>query len=143
MIIDFPKSAVDLTLSPFTAPWILPIWHDRIVLGETVPDCIIHGRVLTGVCWLWTGWANGKGHPKVGVKRRATYLHRLSLAAFLGIEIWQLDKVDHLCRIRPCFNPRHLEDVTQQENFSRGNGGLGRPKEECPLGDDELQELLG
>ncbi|WP_421877340.1 HNH endonuclease signature motif containing protein [Mycolicibacterium wolinskyi] len=29
-------------------------------------------------------------------------------------------QVDHLCRVRDCINPDHLEPVTQQENIARG-----------------------
>jgi len=28
-------------------------------------------------------------------------------------------QVDHLCRVRTCVNPEHLEPVTQQENLRR------------------------
>ncbi len=29
-------------------------------------------------------------------------------------------EIDHLCRVRNCINPEHLEAVTQRENFLRG-----------------------
>ena len=31
-------------------------------------------------------------------------------------------QVDHLCRLRACVNPDHLELVTARENIRRGNG---------------------
>lgn len=30
--------------------------------------------------------------------------------------------IDHLCRNRACFNPDHLEQVTNQTNILRGEG---------------------
>ena len=29
--------------------------------------------------------------------------------------------IDHLCRVRKCVNPMHMEVVTQKENMLRGN----------------------
>jgi HNH endonuclease len=31
-------------------------------------------------------------------------------------------QLDHLCRVRACVNPDHLEVVTARENIRRGNG---------------------
>jgi hypothetical protein len=30
--------------------------------------------------------------------------------------------LDHLCRVRDCVNPEHLEPVTNAENLRRGDG---------------------
>lgn len=48
--------------------------------------------------------------------------------------VWKLVKgeipaglqLDHLCRVRRCCNPAHLEPVTQRENLLRGEGFAGR-----------------
>lgn len=109
---------------PFTAPFILPQWHGRIVQVPAPLECRVYGREWPagGMCALWRGWSNGKGHGIVRVKGRRRYLHRYSYACFHGIEIDQLDIMDHLCRNRPCFNPYHLEDETYLENYRRGDG---------------------
>jgi hypothetical protein len=41
-------------------------------------------------------------------------------------------EIDHLCRVRNCVNPEHLEPVTREENLRRGecNGA----KTCCPRG---------
>jgi hypothetical protein len=31
-------------------------------------------------------------------------------------------QIDHLCRVRDCVNPTHLEQVTSKVNNQRGNG---------------------
>lgn len=34
-------------------------------------------------------------------------------------------EIDHLCRVRSCVNPDHLEAVTRGENLRRGRGKTG------------------
>lgn len=35
-------------------------------------------------------------------------------------------QLDHLCRVRRCVNPAHLEPVSQRENLIRGEGWAGK-----------------
>ena len=67
-----------------------------------------------GNCWKWTGRIDRYGYSVVNV-------HRLMFELFKG----QIPKglvIDHLCSERNCFNPEHLEALTQQEKTLRGNG---------------------
>ena len=69
-------------------------------------------------CWLWTAALDTKGYGQFGsspVKRA----HRLSYEAIKGPIPAGLD-LDHLCRVRCCVNPDHLEPVTRRENLMRG-----------------------
>lgn len=68
-------------------------------------------------CWLWTGPVNGKGYAAF----RGNGAHRFACAWFVGPIAPGLE-VDHLCRVRHCVNPAHLEAVTGQENRLRGTG---------------------
>jgi hypothetical protein len=45
-------------------------------------------------------------------------------------------QIDHLCRVRHCVNPAHLEPVTPRVNARRGFGASGRNarKTHCPAG---------
>ena len=45
-------------------------------------------------------------------------------------------QLDHLCRVRSCVNPAHLEPVTCQVNLLRGTGASARNaiKTHCPQG---------
>jgi hypothetical protein len=75
-------------------------------------------------CWLWTGSCTHNGYGTVGVKREdgswsRAYVHRLTFLWANGPIPPKLD-LDHLCRVRHCANPNHLEPVTRGENTRRG-----------------------
>ena len=61
----------------------------------------------------------GIGIKSEGTKRN-DYVHRIMYRLFRG-EIDPELTLDHLCRVRNCVNPDHLEEVTHGENISRGN----------------------
>jgi len=73
-------------------------------------------------CLLWQG-ALRNGYGVVGVQRdgawRADYVHRLMYEMFAG-PIPDGLVIDHLCRVRSCGSPAHLEPVTNYENRMRG-----------------------
>lgn len=66
-------------------------------------------------CWEWTGAAASTGYGRIG---GSDYVHRVSHETYKG-PIPEGHQVDHLCRNRICFNPQHLEAVTQEENLRR------------------------
>jgi hypothetical protein len=50
-------------------------------------------------------------------------------------------QIDHLCRVRNCVAPDHLEAVTQQENLRRGEAGANNKiKTHCPHGHEYTPE---
>lgn len=72
-------------------------------------------------CWLWTrSTRHGYGALTVGNKSRSA--HRVSYEAHVG-PIPEGLHIDHLCRVRCCVNPAHMEPVTLAENTRRGMGG--------------------
>jgi hypothetical protein len=74
----------------------------------------------TETCWLWTARLNASGYGTFGVNgKRSTLVHRWSFENFVG-PIPDGLVIDHLCRVRNCVNPDHLEAVTQRENILRG-----------------------
>lgn len=77
--------------------------------------------VLTpGECWRWDGYLSSAGygqwHPAKGDKRQA---HRVAYEDMVG-PIPEGLVIDHLCRVRSCCNPAHMEPVTIGENVMRG-----------------------
>lgn len=81
-----------------------------------------HVKKSRSGCWLWTGakypggyGAMGRGRSHEGIMRA----HRFAYTHFLG-PIPKGKELDHLCRVRNCVNPTHLEIVTRRENFLRG-----------------------
>jgi hypothetical protein len=76
-------------------------------------------------CWLWTGKQSGPGYGGISVLGRKRYVHRVAHELFLG-PIPSGFQVDHLCRVRLCFCPDHLEAVTQAENNARSESLTAR-----------------
>lgn len=73
-------------------------------------------------CWFWMGSDTGKGHGQVRFGGR-WLVHRLVWTLMRGpICSWLV--LDHMCRMRACVNPDHLEPVTTDVNTARGNGVL-------------------
>jgi len=73
-------------------------------------------------CWLWTGCIKSNGYGTYG--KEGKYAHRISYVLTRG-EIPLGLQLDHLCRVRNCVNPDHLEAVTRKENIRRGMAGSG------------------
>lgn len=87
-------------------------------------------------CWLWTGTLQRQGYGrfyKVN-KQPAILAHRVAFEHFVGPIPTGLE-LDHLCRVKGCVNPKHLEAVTHAENMRRwGIGDLQKKKTHCPHG---------
>lgn len=75
---------------------------------------------MTG-CWLWTASLKpdgyGRSYEYGGHLQRLA--HRTAYERLVGPIPADL-QVDHLCRVRSCCNPAHLELVTTRENTMRG-----------------------
>lgn len=87
----------------------------------------------TDTCWLWTASTNPKGYGKFGAMSLAA--HRYSYEALVGTIPEGMD-LDHLCRVRHCVNPAHLEPVSRRENLMRGEtrAAANVLKTHCPAG---------
>jgi hypothetical protein len=73
-------------------------------------------------CWLWTASVIPDGYGMINVggrKGRSMLAHRVSYELYKGPIPAGLD-IDHLCRVRSCVNPNHLEAVSHSVNVLRG-----------------------
>jgi len=86
-------------------------------------------------CWLWVGSLGGDGYGIAVHEGRLVSAHRRSFAVLSG-KIPKGLQLDHLCRVRCCVNPAHLEPVTQRTNSLRGVGftAVNAKKTHCPKG---------
>lgn len=71
-------------------------------------------------CWWWTGAIGASGYPHIKVDGKKQRAHRIAYELFAGPVPDGFD-VDHLCGVRKCVNPSHLEAVTHRENVLRGD----------------------
>lgn len=93
-----------------------------------VPEC----RPDLGPCWLWTASKSPKGYGRFDLPGRTIGAHRWSYEDVNGSVPVDLE-LDHLCRVRRCVNPDHLEAVTHQINVERCPDSNAR-KISCPQG---------
>lgn len=74
----------------------------------------------TDTCWLWKGHlSNGYGRFRISTNGIFTGPHRWSYEQTHG-PIADGLTIDHLCRVRNCVNPEHLEAVPSRVNTLRG-----------------------
>lgn len=80
-------------------------------------------------CHLWIAFVNedGYGAFRFGSMQRA---HRVAYESEFG-SIPDGLEIDHLCRVRSCVNPEHLEAVTHTENVARGSGNPSKNNTHC------------
>ena len=97
-------------------------------------------------CWEWTGCIHPLGYGQFRPDGRRkhnggkpqTSPHRFAYEYFVG-DIPEDREVDHLCNVKHCANPRHLELVTRQVNLGRRNRRYSRVcskhnEEKVPVG---------
>ncbi|WP_433730849.1 HNH endonuclease signature motif containing protein [Actinoplanes sp. CA-051413] len=90
-----------------------------------------------GPCWEWTGRTKPSGYGvfRINPMGGDRLAHRTSYEMLVG-PIPDGLELDHLCRVRRCVNPDHLEPVTHQENVRRSAApaALNARKRRCLKG---------
>jgi hypothetical protein len=94
-----------------------------MITQETIKSRI---KIDDNGCWIWQlkPTTYGYGQIREPQARKMVKAHRASYQAFVG-EIPAGLTLDHLCRVRLCVNPAHLEPVTNKENLLRGENSVG------------------
>ena len=98
-------------------------------------------------CWLWAGIVNSFSEYGLLVVKQpngkwlTSMAHRVVYESEVG-EIEPGLHLDHLCRVRRCVNPEHLEPVTPGVNAMRGLGVCAKNarKTHCPQGHEYTPE---
>lgn len=76
-------------------------------------------------CWIWMKSLNGGGYADMRVDGRHYLMARHAYELCNG-KIPRSLHTDHLCRVRCCINPDHLEAVTPRINLLRGDNHAAR-----------------
>ena len=89
-------------------------------------------RVAEDGCWHWTACIKFDGYGRVRWDGHQPVAHRVVYMLLVG-PIGEGLHLDHLCRVRHCVNPEHLEPVTPLENVRRSSAAdYWRSKTHCP-----------
>ena len=93
---------------------------------------------IFNTCWIWQGNVDRYGYGTLYLNGKTVKAHRISY--YLKYKYLTDGLVlDHLCRVRDCVNPAHLEEVTVSTNNKRGDCGKAvgqwqKNKTHCPQG---------
>lgn len=108
----------------------------EILLRVPASERAVLGRFLARVevdengCWIFSGETTHNGYGRFFHAGRHEMAHRFAYRMLRG-PIPEGLTLDHLCRVRPCVNPAHLEPVTNAENARRG---ATANRTHCPSG---------
>lgn len=95
--------------------------HNRTDLRARITERVdIEDRGHGTPCWISNRAAHSNGYTKLGHLGRTWLTHRFAYTVFVG-PIPERMQIDHLCKVRACCNPAHLEPVTCRENLLRGD----------------------
>lgn len=89
-------------------------------------------RTGSSGCWLWTAGTTSGGYGHFHWRGVYHQAHRFMYGVLVAIVPDDLS-MDHLCRVRACVNPAHLEPVTAAVNAQRG--------QRTRLSPDEVAEI--
>lgn len=104
----------------------------------------IHGddlqRLLSKVdktdgCWFWRGSTGPTGYGEFRYEGQSRPAHVVSYILLVGPVPTGME-LDHLCRVRSCIRPDHLEPVDHHANLLRGDtiAAQNAAKTHCPHG---------
>lgn len=102
-------------------------WRNALRAEARAPDAVvarlfrkrtIEDRGYSSSCWVWNGSLNRRGYGQISVAGRNCKTHRLAYEHLAGPIAPGLT-IDHLCSVKECLNPEHLEVVTFEENTRR------------------------
>jgi hypothetical protein len=69
-------------------------------------------------CWLWTDIVSPGGYGTFAIRGKNKNAHRWAYILFVG-SVPDGYEVDHLCRVKLCVNPRHLQAIPKAANLAQ------------------------
>lgn len=98
--------------------------------GWTAPLYDVEDRGFSTPCWIWARAKYKTGYGALRRRGKSLRAHRWMYEQTVG-PIPEGKHLDHLCCVRACVNPEHLEPVTKRENEIRA--GQRRRQQPLPL----------
>lgn len=98
-------------------------------------EVVADASTYPGPCWIWTYALSNQGYGTYWHEGATRSAYSVCYKTLIG-EFSKTLQLDHLCRVRSCCNPDHLEPVTGQVNTLRGKtvSGLNNLKTRCNNG---------
>lgn len=102
-------------------------WSGREYVRTDPAERVREGTVIgpdvgigLGACWLWTGSVGSRGYGQINIRAllRPVGTHRVAYEAVNG-PIPDGMELDHLCEVKTCVRPDHLDVVTKAEHSRR------------------------
>ena len=92
----------------------------EIILDSKYKKLLFVGAVYKDNGCIEYPWClNKRGYGLMNYYGARPLVHRVSYELFNNSKIIKGYEIDHICRVRNCINPNHLEMVTKQENLRR------------------------
>lgn len=99
-------------------------------------------------CWEWVAYTSPTGYGQFGYVQYGPgivggYAHRYAYESLVG-PIPKHLQIDHLCRVRNCVNPEHMEPVTGKVNSLRSESlwAINARKTHCKNGHEFTEENI-
>lgn len=89
-------------------------------------------RIDPSGCWLWTG-LTVRGYGRMSICGKQVFVHRWIYEVLRG-PIPEGLTADHLCSVRNCVNPWHIDPCTKSENTRRSHDTSPRIRTHCRKG---------
>lgn len=93
---------------------------------RTPIDFVVEDRGYETYCWIWQRSTDSSGYASKKIEGRTRTVFRYLAERIYGA-IPQGFEPDHLCRVRTCIRPDHLEVVTRAVNVQRGKSAKLTP----------------
>ena len=75
-------------------------------------------------CWLWTASTTKNGYGRFAVSHERTQVAHRWLWEQTNGPVPEGLELDHVCKVKHCVNPDHLEPVTRSENQWRNHSPI-------------------